>query len=200
VWGTTIGATRRSKLCAENVIGSLARDDEGQTYWIRTCGCREPSSPSSWTGFSVAWRSWRRWVVALSFLYVAFVRLLQLVRLSWAEGADLAIEVVMLRHEVSVLRRQVSRPALRPPDRAVLAGLSRVLSSVRRGSFFVQPETLLRWHRDLVRRRWNYPRRVGRPALPVGTVHLVLRLATENPRGDTAHPWGTGHHWYPARP
>ena len=108
--------------------------------------------------------------------------LLQLVRLSWGEQEDLAIEVVMLRHEVSVLRRQVARPALRPPDRAVLAGLSRMLSSVRRGRFFVQPETLLRWHRDLVRRRWTYPhRRSGRPALPVGTVHLVLRLATENP-------------------
>ena len=69
--------------------------------------------------------------MALSFLYIAFVRLLQLVRLSWVEGEDLAIEVVMLRHEVSVLRRQVARPVLRPPDRAVLAGLSRVLSSVR---------------------------------------------------------------------
>ena len=120
--------------------------------------------------------------MALSFLYVGFVRLLQLVRLSWGEQEDLAIEVVMLRHEVSVLRRQVARPALRPPDRAVLAGLSRLLSSVRRGRFFVQPETLLRWHRDLVRRRWTYPhRRSGRPALPVGTVHLVLRLAKENP-------------------
>jgi hypothetical protein len=64
----------------------------------------------------VAWRSWRRWVVALSFLYVGFVRLLQLVRLSWVEGEDLAIEVVKLRHEVSVLRRLVARPVLRPPD------------------------------------------------------------------------------------
>ena len=120
--------------------------------------------------------------MALSFLYIAFVRLLQLVRLSWSEQEDLAIEVVMLRHEVAVLRRQVARPALRPADRAVLAGLSRVLSSARRGRFFVQPETLLRWHRDLVRRKWTYPhRRPGRPALPAGTVSLVLRLAQENP-------------------
>ena len=78
---------------------------------------------------------------------------------------DLAIEVVILRHEVAVLRRQVARPALRPADRAVLAGLSRLLSAARRGRFFVQPETLLRWHRELVRRRWTYPhRRPGRPA------------------------------------
>jgi transposase len=120
--------------------------------------------------------------MALSFLYVAFVRLLQLIQLSRSGQQDLAIEVVMLRHEVSVLRRQVGRPAVRPADRAVLAGLSRLLSAARRGRFFVQPETLLRWHRDLVERRWTYShRRSGRPSLPAGTVSLVLRLARENP-------------------
>jgi len=120
--------------------------------------------------------------VALSFLYIAFVRSLQLVRLSWSEQQDLAIEVVMLRHEVAVLRRQVARPALRPVDRAVLAGLSRLLSPARRGRFFVQLETLLRWHRDLVRRKWTYSqRRLGRPSIPVGTVSVILRLAKENP-------------------
>ena len=87
----------------------------------------------------------------------------------------------MLRHEVAVLRRQVARPALRPSDRALLAGLSRLLGRRRRGRFFVQPETLLRWHRDLVRRRWTYPHRSGRPSVPAGTVEIVLRLARENP-------------------
>jgi len=120
--------------------------------------------------------------VALSFLYVAFVRILQLVRLSRNGQQDLAIEIVMLRHEVAVLRRQVTRPALQPADRAVLAGLSRMLSVARRGRFFVQPETLLRWHRELVRRKWTYAhRRPGRPAIPAGTVSLVVRLARENP-------------------
>jgi len=90
--------------------------------------------------------------MSFSFFYIAFVRLLQLVQLSRGDQEELAIEVVMLRHEVSVLRRQVARPALRPADRAVLAGLGRLLSAVRRGRFFVQPETLLRWHRDLVKR------------------------------------------------
>jgi putative transposase len=120
--------------------------------------------------------------VALSFLYIAFVRLLQLSRLVRNEQEELAVEVVMLRHEVAVLRRQIVRPALQPADRAVLAGLSRLLSAARRGRFFVQPETLLRWHRDLVRRKWTYPhRRPGRPAIPAGTVSLVTRLARENP-------------------
>ena len=99
-----------------------------------------------------------------------------------SEQQDLAIEIVMLRQEVAVLRRQVARPALRPADRAVLAGLSRLLSTARRGRFFVRPETLLRWHRELVRRKWTYShRRPGRPAIPAGTVSLVLRLAKENP-------------------
>jgi putative transposase len=88
----------------------------------------------------------------------------------------------MLRHEVAVLRRQVARPALQSPDRALLAGLSRMLWSARRGRFFVQPETLLRWHRELVRRKWTYSHRPrGRPAIPAGTVAVVLRLARENP-------------------
>src|SRR5450759_1484576 len=120
--------------------------------------------------------------MALPFLYVAFVRLLQLFWLRRRERDELAIEVVMLRHEVAILRRQVNRPSLRPADRAVLAGLSRLVSKAGRVRFSVQPETLLRWHRDLVRRRWTYRRaRSGRPTLPAGTVPLVLGLAKENP-------------------
>ena len=119
--------------------------------------------------------------MALSFLYLAFVRTLQLIRLLRRDPTDLAIEVVMRRHEVAVLRRQVVRPALLPSDRALFAGLSRLLGRRRRRRFFVQPDTLLRWHRDLVRRRWTYPHRPGRPRVPVGTVQIVLRLARENP-------------------
>jgi len=97
--------------------------------------------------------------MALSFLYIAFIRVLELLRLREGDATDLAIEVVVLRHEVAVPRRQVARPALRPADRALFAGLSRLLSKAKRSRFFVQPETLLRWHRDLVRRRWTYHHR-----------------------------------------
>jgi putative transposase len=121
--------------------------------------------------------------VTLSFLYRAFCRVLQLIRLIARKEMDLAIEVVMLRHELAVLRRQVHRPALEPADRAVLAGLARLLSRERLGSLFVQPATLLRWHRDLVAKRWTYPHGPPRrPAIAKGTTALVLRLAKENPQ------------------
>src|SRR5271165_5884315 len=119
--------------------------------------------------------------MTLSFLYLAFTRILQLVRLGRRDRDELAIEIVMLRHEVAVLRRQVARPALRPPDRALLAGLSRLIPRSKRTRFFVQPDTLLRWHRELVRRKWTYPKPAGRPKIPAGTLQVVLRLARENP-------------------
>jgi putative transposase len=120
--------------------------------------------------------------MGLSFLYRAFVLVFQLIRLSCRKDSDLAIEVVVLRHEVAVLRRQVHRPALQPADRAVMAGLWRLLPLLGQGRFFVRPATLLRWHRDLVAKRWTYPRgRPGRPAIPAGTTALILRLAKENP-------------------
>ena len=88
----------------------------------------------------------------------------------------------MLRHEVAVLRRQVHRPALQAADRAMLAGLLRLLPRLRQGRCFVQPATSLRWHRYLVAKRWTYPHdRPGRPAGPPGTTALILQLAKENP-------------------
>ena len=119
--------------------------------------------------------------MALSFLYLAFVRTVQILHLQRSDESDLAIEVVMLRHEVAVLRRQVARPALQPADRAILAGLSPLIPRSKHNRYFVQPDTLLRWHRALVRRKWTYPKSSGRPRIPKGTVQLVVRLARENP-------------------
>jgi len=130
------------------------------------------------------WRQARRasGTVTLSFLDRAFCRVLQLIRLSVRKEADLAAEVVVLRHEVAVLRRQVHRPALEPADRAVIAELARLLPRRRFGGFFVEPATLLRWHRDLVAKRWTYAHgSPGRPSVGEGTAALVLRFAKENP-------------------
>jgi putative transposase len=93
------------------------------------------------------------------------------------------LEIVVLRHELAVVRRQVARPHVRPADRAFLAAASRLLQRARWRSFFVTPDTLVRRHRDLVRRRSTYPRRrCGRPELATDVRELGLRLARENPR------------------
>src|SRR5438477_12262191 len=93
-----------------------------------------------------------------------------------------AVEVLVLRHQVAVLRGQVRRVDLEPADRAVLAGLSRLLPRVQWAAFFVTPATLLRWHRNLIARRWTYPtRRPGRPPVTDELRELVLRVARDNP-------------------
>ena len=88
----------------------------------------------------------------------------------------------MLRHQLSVLRRQVPRPRPEPADRALLAAISRVLPRAGWSCFFVTPETLLRWHRRLVAGAWTYPRGLGRPPLDQEVQELIVRLARENPR------------------
>ena len=89
----------------------------------------------------------------------------------------------MLRHQLEVLRRQVERPKLRARDRALLAAAARLLPPARRQGLLVTPHTLLRWHRELVRRRWsNSPARPGRPPIDARTRELVARLVRENPR------------------
>jgi putative transposase len=119
----------------------------------------------------------------VSFLYWSLRRLLELVVLRLRSEREKEIEILLLRHQLRVLERQVARPQLTQADRALLAAFSRVLPrQAWKRSLFVTPATLLRWHRELVARRWTYPgRRPGRPATAAEVHALVVRLARENP-------------------
>ncbi len=119
--------------------------------------------------------------VSLRLLYLIFVRILGLVLLMGRASSTKDVELLVLRHEVSVLRRTNPRPRLDWADRAVLAVLIRRLPARLRSHRLVTPDTVLRWHRHLVRRRWTYPNRPGRPPIDEVLAALVVQMARENP-------------------
>jgi putative transposase len=120
--------------------------------------------------------------MALRFLYLAFCAMLRLLVRRRDDVAREA-EIAILRHELVVLRRTAGRARLDWADRAVISGLAKLLARDRRDRLIVMPATLLRWHRDLARRRWHHPcRRLGRPPIEADTRELIVRLARENPR------------------
>jgi putative transposase len=145
-------------------------------------------------------------VVVLSLVDWSDRRLVGGVVLRRRSEREKEIEILLLPHQLRVLERQVARPQLAPADRALLAAFSRVLSRQRwKSSVFVTPATLLRWHCELVARRWTYPaRRPGRPPTPANVRELVVRMAHENPRwgsgGSRASRPGLGSGWPPAPP
>ena len=110
--------------------------------------------------------------VSLRLLYLIFRQVLGLVLLMGRTSSTKDVELLILRHEVAVLRRTNPRPRLDWADRAVFAALIRRLPRALRGHRLVTPDTVLRWHRHLVRKTWTYPNRPGRP--PINEVLAAL--------------------------
>jgi putative transposase len=158
---------------------------------MQPIGCRNSDlvrglrgSVDAWIG-TVTLRSSRcggRSQVLPRLAYLTLCRSIQLlVQLARGDAAK-DLEILVLRHQLTVLRRQTARPRLEPADRALLAASSRVLPRSHWSRFFVRPETLLRWHRRLVAGAWTYPHQPGRPPLDEDVRQLIIRLARENPR------------------
>ena len=120
----------------------------------------------------------------LSLSYSVLRWILQLVALRFRWDAFMDVEIVVLRHELAILRRRIRRPAATWTARLMLTAASRLLSRTQWRSFMITAATLLRWHRRLAAKRWTYGRRARRPAIRREIRALVLRLARENP------PWG----------
>jgi hypothetical protein len=119
--------------------------------------------------------------------YLALCRSIQLLGLLARGDAAKDLELLVLRHQLAVLRRQTPRPRLEPADRALLAAVSRVLPRSRWSCFFITPGTLLRWHWRLIAASWTYPdRQTGRPPLNPEVQQLIVRLAKQNPRWATS--------------
>jgi putative transposase len=125
------------------------------------------------------------WVLS-KLAYLTLCRSIQLLALLAHGDAAKELEILVLRHQLTVLRRQTPRPKLEPTDRALLAAISRLLPRARWSCFIVTPQTLLRWHRRMIAGAWTYPHHGhGRPPLDEHVQQLIVRLATENPR------WGS---------
>src|ERR1700704_3954406 len=121
-------------------------------------------------------------VVTLRLVYPIFLQLISWAALLARSDASKDAEILVLRHQLLVLRRQVARPKPSWADRALISALAQLLPKPRRIGLLFTPGTLLRWHADLVKRRWTYKRTTpGRPPTRPTIRALVLRLAAENP-------------------
>jgi hypothetical protein len=173
---TACGVTRAAKAPATAALGPCRVCKLGRGLWAASS--RRPR-----LGRVALMPPQRRGHLVLSNLAsLTLCRSVQLLVLLARGDAAKDLEILVLRHQLTVLRRQTPRPSLEPADRALLAAISRVLPQTRWSGFLVTPQTLLRWHRRLVAGVWTYPhRQTGQPPPNPELQQLIVRLARENP-------------------
>jgi len=120
--------------------------------------------------------------VLFRLVYLAVSRAFAWLALLARSDASKDLEILVMRHEIAVLRRQLTHPKPDWADRGLLAALGRLLPEHLRVHRIVTPGTVLAWHRRLVTRKWTYPGRAGRPAVSLEIRDLVVQLARQNPR------------------
>jgi hypothetical protein len=140
------------------------------------------ASPGLTSGDALPWLCGRIGSVLVRMLYLLATRIFAWLVLLTRSSAAKEAEILILRHELAVLRRHVAAPRPSWPDRALLAALARLLPRALRGHRIVSPRTLLAWHQRLVTKKWTQPPSPGRPPLPEEVRDLILRLGAENPR------------------
>jgi putative transposase len=126
-------------------------------------------------------------------IYLLTTRIFAWLALLCRSTAEKNVEILILRHEVAVLRRQVTAPKPRWSDRALLAALARILPRGLRGHRIVSPRTLLAWHHRLIKEKWTQPPEPGRPPLSEELRDLIIRLGSENPRWGARRVHGELH-------
>ncbi len=165
----------------------------GDRRWDASAG---PVGAEYWVVWVDLAKRGRCWAAVSRILYRLIAAL---ARLAVRSGRSKDLEIIVLRHQLVVLRRQTTRPTLRDEDRTLLGVIAAALPCPKRCGWIVTPETLLRWHRRRITRHWTQPTRgPGRPSTATEIRQLILRLAAENPtwgyrriHGELA---GLGHH------
>jgi hypothetical protein len=168
--------TRQDQLCRS---ASVAKGDAGRVGFANSPASSPAASLARLSALAVVVKEG---CLLWSFAYLGVGNLFALVWLLARPRRSKELEILVLRRELAMLRRQTRQPKLTRADRALLAALSRSLPRVAWAGFPGKPETLLRWHRQLVARGWTYARRApGRPPLDSSLRALIVRLARENP-------------------
>ena len=176
---STIFATPRT---LPSILASRSRSWSFVAVYPRVCVAMSAPAPEGVGNHRSAGWPAAQYHPAVLFAFCCFI-IRALLRIATDDAREREAEILVLRHQLAVLKRSNPRPRLRRRDRMVIAALADLLDRDRWSGFIVSPATILRWHRELVRRKWTFRyRKAGRPPLDPALVRLIVQMARANPR------------------